>query len=122
VSGRPLTQAGLTVWTRGRQTEDRALVSVCGGFGSQRPHTPPPRPRPGVLSSNVRDRCGRGKRKNPGLSKIANLVCSRWMSSPTAVTRMLPFEQMCSRGDVPVLVDFWAPWCGPLPQWFARSF
>lgn len=35
------------------------------------------------------------------------------MSSPINVTGKANFEELVLKESLPVLVDFWAPWCGP---------
>jgi len=34
-------------------------------------------------------------------------------SEPLAVATAADFDRLVSRASVPVLVDYWAPWCGP---------
>ena len=47
--------------------------------------------------------------ENPACGKCKQPL---FTGSPVALTDA-NFERHVSRGDLPIVVDFWAPWCGP---------
>jgi thioredoxin 2 len=69
------------------------ILSVCPQCG-QKNRTP-------FMHVDQRGRCGKCKAPLPALS------------SPIEIDTREHFEALIGNCSVPVLVDFWAPWCGP---------
>jgi len=73
--------------------DNEGILSVCPRCG-QKNRTP-------FTHVGRRGRCGKCK---------ASLAT---VSSPIEIDSQTHFEALIANSSVPVLVDFWAPWCGP---------
>jgi len=71
----------------------KGILSVCPQCG-QKNRTP-------FMHVGQRGRCGKCKEPLPPLS------------SPIEIDTKVHFEALIANCSLPVLVDFWAPWCGP---------
>jgi thioredoxin 2 len=75
------------------ELDDRGIVTVCGNCGQKNR----------IAYDRLGDaiRCGK---------------CKHEITSPTApleVSSTADFDRLVARASVPVVVDYWAPWCGP---------
>jgi thioredoxin 2 len=73
--------------------DDNGILSVCPSCGQKN--------RISFGRAGQRGRCGKCK---AGLAAL---------SSPIEVDTQGRFEALIANCSVPILVDFWAPWCGP---------
>jgi len=75
------------------ELDDRGVVTVCAACGQKN------RLAYGRLGDT--SRCGQCKRELPP------------PAAPVEVARSADFDRLVASASVPVVVDYWAPWCGP---------
>jgi thioredoxin 2 len=75
------------------ELDDRGIVTACGHCGQNNR----------MLFERLGDtlRCGRCKEEIPP------------PSVPIEIARSADFDRLIAKASVPVVVDYWAPWCGP---------
>ena len=77
----------------GAELDDRGVVTACPACGKKN--------RIAYSRLGSATRCGQCKRELPP------------PSAPIEAARSADFDRLVASSPLPVVVDFWAPWCGP---------